>query len=134
MVGACNPDQPLRLGSVCEDALQYIARRVLIVIAADEELWHGAFQQKSVAVAAAFRCDRQAQPNQPLDASVPATGAQADTGTKGETGEENRAMVVLLHPGQRRTNILLLADTTIVRAFAQPDAAKVEAKHRQPEP
>src|SRR6185437_4973913 len=91
MIRAFDENNLARLRGRHQIAFERAPRAELIVIAGDEELGYGAAGgQEVVTVVAARGADGQAEPNEPAHARISAAGAQADVGTKGESGEEDR--------------------------------------------
>ena len=128
VLGAFDPDHALGFGCVGEDGFHDVAWAELVVIARDEELGHDAAGKEAVGVVATVGADGKAEADEALDADVPAAGTQADVGAEGEAGKEDGEFEIVFEPAERGANVVLLAVAMVECAFAEADAAEVEAQ------
>ena len=131
VIGIRDPVQFLWITRAGDRGFHCLARSIGIASAADEQLGLRTIVEKFVAVAAAFRGDRQPEGNQPRHARITAADAQADPRAKRKPREENGAMEFAVEPVERRAHVILFAAAFVMRAFAQSGAAKIETQHRE---
>lgn len=122
-----DPNEFLRFGRGGDYLLDNLHRSVDVFCAADEKLGLRAGGQIFVTVATACGFDGEAERDNAGYAWIVAAGAHANVGAEREAGEEGRQAVLLLQPVERGADIVLLAASFIVHAFAEAGAAKVKA-------
>src|SRR5579862_10002055 len=76
---------------------------------------------------------RQAESDEAFRARIATAGAHADVRAEGESCEENGQMEFVVEPVEGGADIVLLAASMIVTAFAESGAAKVETQHGESE-
>ena len=75
---------------------------------------------------------RQPERGHPADPPIPTADPQANARAEGKSGEENGTAVLLLHPVERRAQVIPLPVSVVMRSLAQPGAAEIKTQHRQP--
>lgn len=133
VVGSGNEDEARGWGHGFRGTGEIGGGAELVVVPAEEEFRSGAGLEELVGVVAAGGADGKAETNASDDARISATGTQADVGAEREAGEEDRPMEVSGHPAERGSDVVLFAVTSVKEAFAEANAAEVEANDRQAE-
>jgi len=134
MIGGFDDYKHLWLGERGDQGLELRFRGELVAGAAYEEFWFGAGLQEIVIVGAVVDGgDGRAQGDEGLDAWVGAGGAEADGGSKGEAGEDQREMEFVVEEVEGGADVVEFASAVVVLAVAESGAAEVEAEHRKAE-
>src|SRR5579883_2735732 len=112
---------PYNFRRMCGDAegfFQLLYRGVLVACSADKELGLRAGSKEVILVIAAFCVSWQAQRDQSLHTRIAAAGAQPYGCSKGKSCKQYRKPELPLQPIERCADIVLLAASFIVFAFA----------------
>jgi len=129
MIGTFDEDQLLRFGHGGKQRFEVLARTKGIVAALNEELRLAATTKiRSIVVV-----DRKAECDEAGYAIVLASHPQADPGTKAEPGQNDWLSRILSGKVvERRTDVLLLADSLVVFSLAFAGTPKIETQHSCP--
>src|SRR4051812_5055820 len=139
VVSSFNHDQFLRFGNGRNQRLQTRSRAELIAVSADEQLRLIASLQKFVCVDArrfgvcGYGSNRKAQTDRSVNAGICACCAQADCGTKRESGEHQGQVKLRVEPVECGTDVVEFANAMGVFSLAQSSSTEVEAQHGESE-
>src|SRR5262249_32105393 len=116
--GAFDEDDLLRVGCFSKHFAQLLLRAEFIFAAADEELRLGALAQEGITIKPIVDLDRRTETNDRLHARVGTGSAHASRGTARESAENDRQVEVAVEPVERGADVVDLAATVVVAAFA----------------
>jgi len=112
-----------------EHLFQFDLRAVLVVGAANKQFGLGAvLQEVKFITAIVYGRNRQTQTYHGFYPFIGTSDGESNGGPEGKTGEDQRQMKFLVQPIEGGTDIVGLALSVIVLAFAQSGAAEIEAK------
>ncbi len=109
-----------------------IVRTKPVVVSAEKQLRLAALSKKFVGVEAAFGFHRGSKGYQRTHSRIWAACPQTTRCTKGKSCENDGKRILVLQPIECRTHVIHFG-ATVVLAFAEPGAAKIESQHRKPE-
>ena len=143
MISGFDADQLLGVGEGVDEGFEFTGGGKLIARAADEQFGFRALAQEFEIVdavfCAAFECaacdgdDGQAEGDEGADVAVAKRGAQSDSGSEREAGEDDGQGEFTLEPIESGSHIFDFADAAGVLALAQAGAAEVKTEHGKSE-
>ena len=120
----------VRLRTLRNDFAKNTGRTKFVVVARDEELGLRATWQKLIGIVSACGLDRDSEADYSSDPRIAAGGPKAGVGAEGEACEEYWLGKLVREVVQSGSDIVDLAASVVVRAFAATSPAKVEAEDR----
>ena len=120
---------PFWVLSLSTSAGHVLVRHHRVLVAVDDQSRGRAGRQEREVVEVRGRRDR----DEALDLGPPHQKLHADPGPEGEAGDPAAARLRIdrLRPVERGCRVRQFADAVVERALAAPDAAEVEAQHRE---